>query len=70
MLPVLPLDAPADLRYGELRELLERLDTPIGSNDLLIAAQTLALDCILVTDNIREFSRIQELKLENWLREP
>ncbi|CAN0434563.1 unnamed protein product [Phaeothamnion confervicola] len=70
LLPVLPFIAPADIRYGELRERLERLGIPIGGNDLLIAAQTLALDLTLVTDNVREFSRIQELKLENWLREP
>jgi tRNA(fMet)-specific endonuclease VapC len=39
----------------------------IGQNDLLIAAHALALDVILVTDNVREFARVPNLKLENWL---
>lgn len=41
---------------------------PIGPNDLLIAAQALALGCTVVTDNEREFSRVNGLPLENWLR--
>lgn len=40
--------------------------TPLGPNDLWIAAQTLALDLVLVTDNVREFGRIPGLNLENW----
>ena len=41
---------------------------PIGPNDLLIAAHALSLDCILVTDNQREFARVPDLRIENWLR--
>ena len=68
VLEVLPLEPPADAVYGSLRARLERLGQPIGGNDLLIAAQTVALGCTLVTDNEREFTRIAELRVENWLR--
>jgi tRNA(fMet)-specific endonuclease VapC len=47
---------------------LEAAGTPIGANDLLIAAQALALDMIVVTDNEREFARVDGLRHENWLR--
>jgi tRNA(fMet)-specific endonuclease VapC len=67
-LDVLPLEAPADAIYGMLRARLERVGTPIGANDLLIAAQAIALDCAMVTDNEREFARIDDLAQENWLR--
>jgi tRNA(fMet)-specific endonuclease VapC len=67
-LDVLALKAPADVIYGELRARLERTGQPIGANDLLIAAQTLALRHTLVTNNEREFSRIEGLPIENWLR--
>lgn len=53
--------------YAAARVALERKGTPIGSNDLLIAAHALALDLPLVTDNTREFSRVPNLRVENWL---
>jgi len=65
---VLPFEAPADRAYGRLRARLEREGTPIGGNDMLIAAQVLALGYCIVTDNEREFSRIPDLARENWLR--
>lgn len=65
---VLPFDEPADRSYAQLRLALEAAGTPIGANDLLIAAHALALDATLVTDNEREFARIKDLKIENWLR--
>jgi tRNA(fMet)-specific endonuclease VapC len=65
---VLALEAPADVIYGELRARLEKAGQPIGANDLLIAAQALALGHTIVTDNEREFSRIGDLPVENWLR--
>jgi tRNA(fMet)-specific endonuclease VapC len=58
----------ADLHYAEIHARLESLGTPIGANDLLIAAHALALGCILVTDNEREFARLPSLAIENWLR--
>jgi len=65
----LPLDSPADEIYGSIRTQLELAGTPIGGNDLLIAAQAMALDHTLVTDNDKEFARIDGLHVENWLRD-
>ncbi len=67
VLKIHPLESNADTHYGQIRADLEQRGQLIGQNDLLIAAHALALDAILVTDNIREFSRIPNLKLENWL---
>jgi tRNA(fMet)-specific endonuclease VapC len=67
-LEVLPFKTPADAAYGSLRARLERAGRPIGANDLLIAAQALALGYTLVSDNEREFARIDDLRQENWLR--
>lgn len=64
---VLPFAEPADATYAKIRAALKRAGTPIGGNDLFIAAHALALDLILVTANVREFSRVPELRLENWL---
>ena len=66
---VLPFEAPAERVYGELRCSLEAAGRPTGANDLLIAAHALALGRSLVTDNLREFSRVAGLTLENWLRD-
>jgi tRNA(fMet)-specific endonuclease VapC len=68
-LEVLPFEAPADAAYGLLRARLEQAGQPIGGNDLLIAAQAVALRHAIVTDNEREFARIKDLACENWLRE-
>jgi tRNA(fMet)-specific endonuclease VapC len=65
---VLALEVPVDAAYGVTRASLERIGQPIGANDLLIAAHAQALDLTLVTDNEREFSRIGDLRVENWLR--
>lgn len=67
-LDVLAFEAPADAVYGELRTRLEQTGKPIGANDLLIAAHALTLRHTIVTDNEREFSRIEKLPVENWLR--
>ncbi len=67
-LEVIPFEAPADTTYGNARVALEAAGTPIGGNDLLIAAQALALDMVVVTNNEREFARVDGLKVENWLR--
>jgi tRNA(fMet)-specific endonuclease VapC len=68
-LTVLPLEVPADDVYGRLRAQLERVGQPIGGNDLLIAAQAVALGHVLVTDNEGEFGRIDALTRQNWLRQ-
>jgi tRNA(fMet)-specific endonuclease VapC len=69
---VLPVEAPADAHYGQLRATFEQAGpiagAPESHNDLFIAAHALALDATLVTDNEREFSRVKGLKVENWLR--
>ncbi len=65
---ILPLEEPADRRYGELRADLEKRGVTIGPNDMLIAAHALLLDCVVVTANIREFSRVPNLRVENWLQ--
>lgn len=57
----------ADQRYAEIRHHLWMQGTPIGPNDLLIAAQALAADLTLVTANAREFERVPSLLIENWL---
>lgn len=67
-LAIIPFEQPADEAYGRLRAQLFSTGQIIGANDLLIAAHALSLDYILVTDNIREFSRVNDLKIENWLR--
>ena len=64
---ILPLTKPVDQRYATIRFELEKAGTPIGPNDMLIAAQTLTLDLILITANLREFSRVPGLTVENWL---
>ena len=67
VLPILALEPGVDRHYGDIRADLERRGTPIGPNDLLIAAQARALGLILITDNIREFGRIDRLVVKNWL---
>jgi tRNA(fMet)-specific endonuclease VapC len=67
-LEVLPFEAPADAAYGLLRTRLEQAGRPIGANDLLIAAQALSLGYTIITDNEKEFARIDDLGRENWLR--
>ncbi|ENG0237425.1 type II toxin-antitoxin system VapC family toxin [Burkholderia multivorans] len=67
-LTVLPLQSDADQCYGRLRADLERQGQLIGANDMLIAAHALAVDAVLVTDNTAEFTRVEGLAVENWLR--
>src|SRR5436309_12425984 len=67
VLAVLPFETPADAAYGLLRTRLEQAGTPIGANDLLIAAQTLSLGYTIVTDSEKEFTRVRSLRRENWL---
>ena len=64
---VLPYDAPADRAYAQLRLSLERTGQPIGPNDMLIAAHALAAECTLVTANVREFTRVEGLQVDDWL---
>lgn len=65
-LMTLSFDNQAAEQYGIVRALLERSGTPIGPNDLLIAAIALAHNLIVVTHNTREFSRVPNLLIEDW----
>jgi tRNA(fMet)-specific endonuclease VapC len=64
---VLPYDDAASVHYGGIRQALASNGRPIGPNDLFIAAHARSLGLTLVTDNIDEFSRVDGLKLENWI---
>ena len=64
---ILPFDVPADAMYGMIRSALEASGTPIGGNDLLIAAHAQAIAATIVTANEGEFKRVRGLKVENWL---
>lgn len=68
LLPVLPLDQDVDEHYGVVRADLESRGMTIGANDLLIAAHALSISATLVTDNVKEFERVRNLKIENWVR--
>ena len=67
LIPVIEPDAAVGAAYGVLRAYLERLGTPIGNNDLWIAAHVQALGVTLVTNNTREFERVPKLKVQNWV---
>jgi tRNA(fMet)-specific endonuclease VapC len=62
----LDFDLRAAATYGRVRAQLEKGGTPIGPNDMLIAAHALSRGLTVVTDNVAEFRRVQGLKIENW----
>jgi tRNA(fMet)-specific endonuclease VapC len=66
---VLPFDTDAAFAYGRLRVALERAGTPIGEGDLRIAAVAVSRELTVVTANVRHFSRVPGLTVENWLAE-
>jgi len=66
-LEIVPFGAEAPQYYGNLRTRLEKQGTPIGSLDMLIAAHALSLSLTLVTNNEKEFNRVSNLKIENWV---
>lgn len=66
-LEIASIDAEISFVYGSVRASLSKNGTPIGPLDTLIGSHALALDVTLVTHNIREFSRIKELRLEDWI---
>ena len=67
-LKVLPFDADAARHYGDIREALQTRGELIGAHDLLIAAHARSRGATLVTNNEREFGRVPDLRIENWLR--
>lgn len=66
-LEVLPYSAKAAQHYGAIRAVLEKGGEPIGANDLHIAAHARSEGLTLVTNNMREFSRVPALQVENWV---
>ncbi len=66
-LEVLSFGELATQTYGTIRALLEQQGNIIGAMDLLIAAHALSLGAVLVTNNVKEFERVPELKIENWV---
>ena len=66
LLTVLSWDMDAARHYGKIRSDLKKKGTPIGNMDLLIAAHALSQKCTLVSNNLREFRRIKDLRQENW----
>ena len=64
---VLPFDDAAAMEYGRIRADLEQKGTPIGPNDMLIAAHAKSLRLPIITNNTREFDRVDDLKVENWV---
>lgn len=68
LIPILPITTYAGKHYGEIRAALEKKGKVIGNNDLWIASHAMALNVILVTNNIKEFKRIAGLELENWVK--
>lgn len=67
LLLVKPLDEEAGRTYGLMRAELKSIGTIIGNNDLIIAAHAQSLGAVLVTNNEREFARVPDLSVENWL---
>jgi tRNA(fMet)-specific endonuclease VapC len=65
-LPVLPLTAEVSVAYAAVRMALEAKGQPIGGNDLWIAAQALSEGMVLVTENVREFERVEGLRVDRW----
>ena len=63
---ILDFDTSAAESYGKVRASLEKAGTPIGPLDMMIAGHAMALDHTVVTNNIKEFTRVDGLKLENW----
>lgn len=63
---VLNFDIKAAIHYGKIRVYLEKQGTPIGPLDMMIAAHAMSLGYTVVTNNIKEFERVPDLKLENW----
>lgn len=66
-LDILPFDEQAIWHYGQLRSALEKQRKPIGAMDTLIAAHALSLNLTLVTNNVREFERVEGLRVDHWV---
>lgn len=68
-IPVRPMPIDTAKEYADIRANLSAKGMPIGNNDLWIAAHTRALGHTLITNNLKEFGRVENLKLDNWVLE-
>ena len=66
ILDILPFDDLAAVEYGKICAYLQKRGTPIGTMDMLIAAHAKTENLIIVTNNVRKFERVPDLKIENW----
>ncbi|WP_028586826.1 type II toxin-antitoxin system tRNA(fMet)-specific endonuclease VapC [Desulfocurvus vexinensis] len=66
-LEIVPFDLDSALAYGKIRADLEKRGRPIGGMDMLLAAQAMAQGFTLITHNLKEFTRIPDLKCETWV---
>jgi tRNA(fMet)-specific endonuclease VapC len=66
-LDVLPYDAKASQHYGQIKAALEKKGEIIGENDIHVAAHAISQGLILVSNNLKEFRRVPNLALENWV---
>ncbi len=64
-----PWDEDAARHYGIIRAYLKKQGTPIGNNDLLIASHARSINAVIVTNNVKEFDRVPDLSIENWVAE-
>ena len=67
-LEILPYDEIAAAVYGDIRIQMEKRGEPIGPLDLLIAAHVLSRDLVLISNNKKEFTRVKNLKVKNWVK--
>lgn len=66
IMEILPFDDRAAAEYGKICAKLKKQGTPIGTMDMLIAAHARVSGLVLVTNNVREFTRVEDLRVENW----
>ena len=64
-----PWGEDAAKHYGFIRALLKKQGTPVGNNDLLIASHARSMNAVMVTNSVREFKRVPDLSVENWISE-
>ena len=63
---IIEYNADAAIEYGRVRKYLKDNGMPIGGNDMFLASHVIAHDCIMVTNNVRHFSKVPNLELDNW----
>lgn len=68
LVQLIPFDKNEAFAYGEIRSILEKNGTPLNDTDLMIAATAVANNLVLITGNESHFSRIENIRVENWLK--